>query len=292
MEEQMISFTSFPKLNANNYNSWKVDMKVLLIDRGSWEFVTGNTVPPEQTATTREKYDYQRRKDKAYTTIYQGIERQFQTLIANTLDGKEAWDILKKNFEPTSRARLSGLVDEFYDLKFNQGEETVGIFCRRVNEKKLMIKEAGFEIPEILTCFQLIRKLPIDYDNLVQTIYRLENKYFTLENIERQLIAEERRIKQKRKDEGLDSVIDAYQTGASKEMKNSKKEGKNQKGQARNIGTTATKEGEKRSFNEGRREKYCRFCKKAGHSMEDCYALRRKQQHDARKSSCYEKKAF
>ncbi|GBM30159.1 hypothetical protein AVEN_134205-1 [Araneus ventricosus] len=34
-------------------------------------------------------------------------------------------------------------------------------------------------MPEYLVCFQLIRKLPVEYDNLVQLLYRLEQRFPT-----------------------------------------------------------------------------------------------------------------
>lgn len=39
-------------------------------------------------------------------------------------NGKTAWDILKKNFEPSSRAQLAGSLDEFFEPKFDPDKET------------------------------------------------------------------------------------------------------------------------------------------------------------------------
>ena len=206
----------FPKLNKFNYAPWKQDMKVLLMDRGCWEFITGQTVPFAKDAPERDKRNYEWRKQRTYTTIYQGLEQKYFTLIANTTDGKKAWEILKENFEPTSRARLANLVDEFFEIRFNPEEETIGIFCKTVHEKKLQIEETGFKIPELLVCFQLIRRLPSDYDNLVQILYRLEDKEFSFSNVEKQLIIESGRIKLKQKDENeslaLTPVNDTFLT--------------------------------------------------------------------------------
>src|SRR5215813_15643298 len=99
------------------------------------------------------------------------------------MEDKEAWQILKENFEPASRARLAGLIDDFFDIKFNPSDETIGIFCKRLTEKKHQIKDAGFEMPETLISFQLIRKLPVEYENIVQILYRLDDKQFTYEFI-------------------------------------------------------------------------------------------------------------
>ncbi|UYV73851.1 hypothetical protein LAZ67_11001138, partial [Cordylochernes scorpioides] len=212
-----------PRLNAFNYNIWKVDMKVLLIDRGSWDFIIEDEPDLPAEATAKDIREFKWRKDRAFTTIYQGVERKYQTLIANAANGKEAWNILKQNFEPNSRARLAGLIDEFYELKFAPDEETIGIFIKRVQEKKQLIEEAGFDLPEVLVCFQLIRKLPQDYDGIVQVLYRLEEKQFNVENIEAHLITESGRVQQKKKDDGLDIVANAYQTKTPRMYQGNKK---------------------------------------------------------------------
>ncbi|GBM52097.1 hypothetical protein AVEN_131114-1 [Araneus ventricosus] len=80
---------SFPKLNATNYTTWKVDMKVFLLDRGSWEFIEGDTKPCSDDSSEQEKRVYEFRKVRAYTSIYQSIERQFQPFIVGITDGEK-----------------------------------------------------------------------------------------------------------------------------------------------------------------------------------------------------------
>ncbi|GBN71854.1 hypothetical protein AVEN_240956-1 [Araneus ventricosus] len=206
MEKSDNQLFVFPKLNASNYSQWKVD--ALLIDQSCWEFIESEKV--EELQYVAEKQRFKWRKERAFTTIYQGIERLFLSLISNTLDDRTAWRILQTNFETKSRVRLASLIDDFYELKFDENEETIGIFCRRVQEQKQLISEAGFEMPECLVCFQLIRKLPVEYDNLVQLLYQLEYKQFTFINIETQLINESGRIMQKKKDQCEETVADAY----------------------------------------------------------------------------------
>ncbi|XP_054713665.1 uncharacterized protein LOC129223124 [Uloborus diversus] len=184
-------------------------MKVLLMDRNCWEFIDGKPELPKD-CTAQETRDFNFRKIRSYTSIYQSIERLFQSLIAQTNDGKEAWNILKTNFEPTSRARIAGLIDEFYEIRFKPDEETIGIYCKRLVEKRAEVKDAGFEIPELLTCFQMIRRLPAEYENLFQYLYRLDDGEFTADKLESQLIAESGRIQQKQKDNGFHHVENAF----------------------------------------------------------------------------------
>lgn len=208
---------SFPKLGDFNYNSWKVDMKVLLMEKGCWDFITGKEKPLPDDATERDKLAYSLRKQRAFTTIYMGIERKYQALIADTEDGKTAWETLKVNFEPTSRARLASLVDDFFSTRFLPNEETIGIYSKRIVEKNKQIKDAGFQMPSILACFQLIRYLPPEYENLVQILYRVKDEEFTIDSITKQLITESGRIELKQKDENkFPFVTDAFTAKVTK----------------------------------------------------------------------------
>ncbi|GBM57247.1 hypothetical protein AVEN_33487-1 [Araneus ventricosus] len=132
-------------MDDSNYTTWKDDMKDLLIDRGCLSFVIGEEEPFPEKATEKERFEHDCRWQRCYTTIYKGIGRKFLPLIRHRFtDGKQAWDILKSNFEPTSTVRLAVLLDEFFKLKFNPEEETIGIFCKRVSERQTQVKEAGF----------------------------------------------------------------------------------------------------------------------------------------------------
>ncbi|GBO44772.1 hypothetical protein AVEN_147963-1 [Araneus ventricosus] len=268
---------AFPKLDDSNYTSWKEDMKVVLMDRGCWSFIIEDKPCPEQ-ATERERFEYDWRKHRCYTTIYQGIERKFLPLIRHTTDGKEAWNILKTNFEPTSKARLAVLIDEFFELKFNPVEETIGIFCQRVGEKKTQVKEAGFEIPELLIALQLIRRLPAEYDHLVQTLYRLEDEEFNHREVEKQLVNEAGRIQLKQKDLNLDYTENAYTVGSFRLQETSKKSSERSgavldpprnPGQYRKI-----------HYPKGMGPS-CDFCSRKGHDASECYKKRNKEKKQA-----------
>ncbi|KAF8774411.1 hypothetical protein HNY73_016964 [Argiope bruennichi] len=91
-------------------------------------------------------------------------------------------------------------------------------------ERNLMIQEAGFRMPDILVCFQLIRFLPPEYDNLVQILYRLKDAEFTIAEVTKQLITESGRIELKMKDENdYESAANAYASRVKKSENNQQK---------------------------------------------------------------------
>lgn len=254
------STISFPRLGADNYTTWKVDMRVLLMDRNCWEFIEENPVLKEK-ATEKEERSFNWRKTRAYTSINLAVERQYQELIADTSDGKKAWNILKDNFEPKTRARLAGLIDEFFELRYSK-DETIGLFCKRIQQKRLQIKESGFDLPEILTCFQMIRRLPAEYDGIVQTLYRLDDEKFTATNLEKELISESGRINQRQKDLKNESVSNAFNTSRARSQVQREKS-------SMCSGSILDPEAVT-----NRREKFsgnCHYCGRKGHLMKNCY---------------------
>ncbi|GBL95452.1 hypothetical protein AVEN_154840-1 [Araneus ventricosus] len=58
-------------LMPNNWNTWKRDMQVILMQYGCCQFIIkSEPVDPDVGTTYKEKYDFQSRKDQTYTLIY------------------------------------------------------------------------------------------------------------------------------------------------------------------------------------------------------------------------------
>ncbi|GBO41891.1 Retrovirus-related Pol polyprotein from transposon TNT 1-94 [Araneus ventricosus] len=247
-------------------------------DRGCWSLIIGEDKPCPEQATEKEKFEYDWKKQRCYTAIYQSIERKFLPLIRHTTDSKEAWNILKTNFEPTSKPRVAVLIDEFFELKFIPEEETIGIFCKRVDEKKTQVKEAGFEIPELLIALQLISRLPADYGHLVQTLHRLKDEKFNHRDVEKQLVNEAGRIQLKQKVLNLDYTENAYTVGSFR-LQETRKKSFERSGAvldpSRNPGQYR-----KISYPKGMGP-FCDFCSRKGHDASKCYKKRNKEKKQA-----------
>ncbi|GBL91727.1 Retrovirus-related Pol polyprotein from transposon TNT 1-94 [Araneus ventricosus] len=234
---------AFPKLDGSNYTSWKEDMKVVLMDRGCWSFIIVEDKPCPEQANEKEKFEYDWRK-----------QRKFLPLIRHTTDGQEAWNILKTIFEPTSKARMAVLIDEFFELEFNPEEETIGIFCKRVDEKKTQVKEA------------------------VQTLYRFKDEEFNHREVEKELVNEAGRIQLKQKDLNLDYTENAYTVGSFR-LQETRKKSFERSGAvldpSRNPGQYR-----KISYPKGMGP-FCDFCSRKGHDASKCYKKRNKEKKHA-----------
>ncbi|GFY38010.1 uncharacterized protein TNIN_477461 [Trichonephila inaurata madagascariensis] len=111
---------TIPVLTPNNWNIWNRDMQVILMHYRWWQFIIKTElVNPAIWTTYKEKYDFQLRKDRSFTLIYTNVIPDLKNFIADTTDGAEAWNILKDNFKPITRAWVIQLLDEFFDTKYH-----------------------------------------------------------------------------------------------------------------------------------------------------------------------------
>ncbi|KAG8180071.1 hypothetical protein JTE90_027852 [Oedothorax gibbosus] len=207
------------KLNANNYSSWKDDVKVVLMDRGSWQIVVGKEEPPQpyspvkddaggvpesdpafDKAYQKQLKDFNLRRDRAYSTIYLSLGKEIRPLISETDDPVEAFKILQFHFRPDSRARIIGLTDDFFSCRIDPNEE-VGLYAARLKRIAVQLNDAGKPVDDWYQAFQLIRYLPQEFNGIVQAIYRWTDDQFKSDKVLRELQAEEGRLKQCSKDQ-------------------------------------------------------------------------------------------
>ncbi|GFY29359.1 multidrug resistance protein 2 [Trichonephila clavipes] len=183
-------------VNKSDWNSWKENMKFLLMERGCCSFIEG-TEPllDETTATRRDKSEYKQQQDRALATIYYGIDEQYRTLVSSTTSPSKAWIILKEQFEPVSRASVIRLLDEFFFIKFNSDTESIAVFIARIWKMVERLKNVRHPLNDTYCAFQAIGTLSPEFQGIVQILYRWPDKDFKLDRIEIELIAEENRLK-------------------------------------------------------------------------------------------------
>ena len=115
-------------LTSSNWELWKIEIKVILMHFGAWKFIESPEAATEEKFTWKECEDLKLRKDRAYTIIYQSLSKEFRPLISSTTDEAVAWKILSDHFEPTTRARIIQLLDDFFGTKYVPGEN-LGFSC-------------------------------------------------------------------------------------------------------------------------------------------------------------------
>ena len=119
----MAEITKIEPLNGKNYQSWKYNIKLVLMERGLWSFIAGNEEVPPETATAAVRNAYRLRSDKAYSLIALSVEKNLLVHISTTTDPKVAWDTLKNQFECVSIAQVVRLNRKFYAATMSEGTD-------------------------------------------------------------------------------------------------------------------------------------------------------------------------
>lgn len=196
------------KLNNNNYSTWREDIRVMLMEKGCWRIVSGEEEAPKEGESEKIKRTFSQRTDKAYSTIYLHIEKEYRPLISNSQDPVTAWSCLEEHFRPDSRARVVGLTDDYFSCRINPDED-IGLYGARLKGISTQLTDAGKPIPSWYQSFQLIRYLPPEFSGIVQAIYRWTEVEFTFDKVLKELVSEESRLRQSQRDQ----VQVAYHSG-------------------------------------------------------------------------------
>ena len=93
----MAEITKIEPLSGKNYQSWKYNIKLVLMERGLWGFVEGTENAPNSTATDAVRNVYRLRSDKAYSLIALSVDKSLQVHISSTIDPRGAWEFYKNN---------------------------------------------------------------------------------------------------------------------------------------------------------------------------------------------------
>ena len=93
------------------------------MERGFWRFVEGIETAPGASAAATVQNAYRLRSDKAYSLIALSVDKSLQVHISSTTDPREAWEILRKQFECVSIAQIVRLNRRFYAATMKEGTD-------------------------------------------------------------------------------------------------------------------------------------------------------------------------
>ena len=101
-------------------------MKLVLMDRGLWGYVTGDE--PAPTATENDKKEkeikeYRLKCEKTYSLIALNVQKNIQVHISNTTSPKTAWETLEKQFQFVSITEIVRLSRAFYAATMEEGSD-------------------------------------------------------------------------------------------------------------------------------------------------------------------------
>jgi len=146
------------KLTEENYESWKIQMRSVLVCNDLWDYVNGNAQrTAENTAMWRVK------DQKALALIILSVSRGQLNHIKKTETSKVAWNELKRVHESKEPVRKATLYKQLYRMR-KDPEITMNTYINEFTNKAEQLTEAGIKIPDDLLSM-LLSSLPGDFEN-------------------------------------------------------------------------------------------------------------------------------
>ena len=191
------------KLNGENYQSWKFNMKCLLMERGLWGFirtenpiikpeikVLGENANADEVAKSKEKLnEYNLKADKAYSLIALSVESDLQVHVSSKTTAKDAWIALQGHFEFVSVTQIVRLMRRFYAAKM----EEKGDMMKHITEMTSLseqLREMKQEVSSKIFAIVILGSLPDSYDNFLTSMNARNADDLDWNNVKGHLIEE------------------------------------------------------------------------------------------------------
>ena len=196
------------KLNGKNYQSWKYNIKLVLMERGLWGFTQeGQETPPAETATTAVKNAFRLRSDKAYSLIALNVEKDLQVHISSVTNPLEAWKILQKQFEFVSVTQIVRINRKFYAASMKEDADLMQHLTHMTSLAE-QLREMKEEISSKKFATVVLGSLPESYDNFLTSLNARNADDLDWENVKGLLIEEYmKRAEKNGKEESTDNAL-------------------------------------------------------------------------------------
>jgi len=196
------------KLNSSNYQSWKFNIRLLLVEKG----LEGYCEEPFESEPTLEssgndaavfqkaKRDFDSRKNKTWAVICLNVDPDQQIHVADTTTAQEAWENLSKVYDVKSVAQLVRLKRRFCAASMSEGgnlQEHVMLMTQLAKQ----LKEQGQNITSAEFALTVLGSLPESYDGFLMSMNARDPKELTWESVRPALLEEYQRRNDSQKKE-------------------------------------------------------------------------------------------
>lgn len=152
-------------LQKENYGTWKIHIKAVLIKNDAWGYVSGAKVKPEVTVNNAAEITAWTTADgKAMSDIILAMSSEELKHVNGCNTSKEFWEKLKSIYEsegPTRKAMLEELIHHKID-KPQDMRDHVANFFDTVNKLEAM----EIKIPNEMLVILLLSSIPKSYESL------------------------------------------------------------------------------------------------------------------------------
>ena len=252
----MTSVANIEKLCGENFATWSVQMKSLLITQDLWD-----TVESDCPKNPEEQLVWKKGDQKALATIILSVKSSELIHIKSCATAKCAWNTLSGLYKANTACRKVNLFKSLVRFKFNPGEKIssqIGEFRGIVDD----MKNIGVELNEDLVAVLLLCALPEEMENFVVAV-ESRDELPKMNQLISKVLEEERR--QSTKNDGHEDRVFSASEKYRQPKSNCTSHSLDSKHEKYNKKTTNNYErvGKRNSFK-------CYKCGKSGHFRSQC----------------------
>ena len=156
---------SIEKLNGSNWNTWKFQMKHLLMAKGLWSLIDGSEVLASEASAAAEAL-FQSRLHKAFSTIVLAIDSAQLYLVTSCEDPKQALNALKNHSEHETLANKLPLKKQYFHSEMKE-RTSVDQHLKHMKDITDKLASIGAPISEEDQVVTLLGSLPRSFATLV-----------------------------------------------------------------------------------------------------------------------------
>ena len=169
MAEDRPTESKIEKLNGANFQSWKFQIKLVLMERDLYGFIDGSEIRPLDTAQEGVRRKFKARSEKAYSLIAQSVETSLQIHVSGTTDPSEAWEILQGQFSFVSVAQIVRVTRKFYTASMSEGDDMMAHVTKMTGLAQ-ELRELGEEISTQKFATAVLGSLPPSYETFITSL--------------------------------------------------------------------------------------------------------------------------
>ncbi|XP_037930811.1 uncharacterized protein LOC119665655 [Teleopsis dalmanni] len=160
-------------LNAENYDTWKLQMKAILVKNDLWSYIEGTASCPTGEGAAKWISFYQ----KACADIMLSVSASELRLIAECTNSKEIWINLQATYSSKGPARKATLLKKVAHSRMKEGEK-VREHLNDFFEAVVKLKEIDVTIGDELLAILLLYSLPDSFN----TFSSIKENYWCLDS--------------------------------------------------------------------------------------------------------------
>ncbi|UYV68325.1 hypothetical protein LAZ67_5003884 [Cordylochernes scorpioides] len=170
----MSSLYQIEKLNSENYETWKMQMKMILIHSELWDYANSIRIKPE---TEVESSEWEKNDQKALATIVLSLSPSEIIHVKRCKTSAEAWKLLNEVHQPKGPATKVFLTKQLILLKMKPNERMQD-YLNKFSSLADKLSEMDAQVPEDFLSILLLCSLPESYEGFrtaIETRDKLPN---------------------------------------------------------------------------------------------------------------------